>query len=229
MSTMKELDPYRPLLKRITDLNYEAYFVGGCVRNVLLKQKIDDIDIATNAPIEIILELFKDKTIDQLGMAFHSIAFIYKRKPISITEFRIEGEYVKHRYPSSIAFTEDVKVDAYRRDFTMNAIYVNNNNEIIDLFDGQTHVKERRLVTVKNADRSMSEDALRILRALRFMVVYNLKLDDELDEAIEAHSGLIHRLSRHSLDLEVQKMQSQATSKQQTDYYRLLMKYDIKI
>ncbi len=226
---MKELDPYRPLLKKINDHNYDAYFVGGCVRNVLLKRRIDDIDIATNAPIEVILEIFKDKTMDQQGMAFHSIGIIYKRKPVTITEFRIEGEYVKHRYPSTISFTDDVRVDANRRDFTMNALYVNDKNEIIDFFGGLTHIKERKLVSVKNADRSMSEDALRILRALRFVVVYNLKMDDELEDAIESHSSLIHRLSRHSLNMEVEKLQKQATSEQQTNYYKLLMKYDIKM
>ncbi len=226
---MKELDPYRTLLKKIEAHHYEAYFVGGCVRNTLLKQKIDDIDIATNAPIETVLEIFKDKTINHQGIAFHSISFTYKRKSVSITEFRQEGEYVKHRYPSTVAYTDDIKIDAARRDFTMNALYINNNNEIIDLFNGQMHIKEKRLVSVKNADRSMSEDALRILRALRFVVIYDLKLDEDLEEAIEAHSGLIHRLSRHSLNMEVEKLQRQGTSKQQTAYYKLLIKYDIKI
>lgn len=226
---MKELDPYRPLLKKISKHGYQAYFVGGCVRNAYFKKKINDIDIATDAPIEKVVEIFSDRKLDKQGIVFFSVSFPYKSKTVTITPFRQEGEYVKHRYPSEVSYTNNIEIDAQRRDFTMNALYVDEHGEVFDFYDGLIHIKEKRLVSIKNADRSMSEDALRILRALRFMAVFDLKLDESLSEAIDTHASLVHRLSRHSLNHEIEKLQEQATSDQQTQYYKSLIKYNIKI
>jgi tRNA nucleotidyltransferase (CCA-adding enzyme) len=226
---MNKLEPYQSLLKELHNKEYEAYFVGGCVRNFLLKRKIDDVDIATNAPVEEIMEIFKRFKLNKIGIAFFSVSFTYKRKSITITPFRYEGKYIKHRYPSSVSYTDDIKVDAKRRDFTMNALYMDDEKNIIDFYDGQHHIKQKLLVSVKNPDRSMAEDSLRILRALRFVVVYNLRLDEPLERAIRQHASLVNRLSRHTLDLEVKKLQDQATVDQQTEYYKLLVKYNIKM
>jgi tRNA nucleotidyltransferase (CCA-adding enzyme) len=226
---MKELDPYQSLLKELQNKGFDAYFVGGCVRNYILKRKIDDVDIATNATVEDIMEIFKRFKLNKIGLAFFSVSFTYKRKPVTITPFRKEGKYVKHRYPSSVSYTDDIQIDAQRRDFTMNALYMDHDKNIIDFYDGQQDLKHRMLVSVKNPDRSFSEDSLRILRALRFSVVYNLRLEESLELSIRQHASLVNRLSRHTLDLEVEKLQDQATVGQQTDYYKLLLKYNIKM
>ncbi len=226
---MKDLEPYRQLLELLNQNHYQAYFIGGCVRNALFKRSFDDIDITTDAPSEALIEIFKDYKPDVSDINFLNISFKYHNTPITITPFRIEGEYVKHRYPSSVKPTSDIKLDAGRRDFTMNAIYMDAQYKTIDYYHGLDHIKNKQLVTVKNADRALSEDALRILRALRFMVVYDLKLDEDLMEAIERHASLVHRLSRNTLDKEIQKLQNQASSQQQTEYYKQLIKYNIKI
>lgn len=226
---MKELDPYQSLLKELHVKGFDAYFVGGSVRNYVLKRPIDDVDIATNATVDDVMDIFKRFKLNKIGVAFFSVSFTYKRKPITITPFRKEGKYVKHRYPSTVSYTDDIKIDAARRDFTMNAMYMDHQKNIIDFYDGQLHLKQKILVSVKNPDRSLSEDSLRILRALRFSVVYNLKLEESLEGAIRQHASLVNRLSRHTLDLEVEKLQQQATADQQTEYYKLLLKYNIKM
>lgn len=226
---MNKLDPYQSLLIELLEAGFEAYFVGGSVRNYLIKRKIDDVDIATNAPVEKIMEIFKRFKLNKIGVAFFSVGFTYKRKSVTITPFRQEGKYIKHRYPSTVSYTDDIQVDAKRRDFTMNALYMDSNKNIIDFFDGQQHIKQKLLVSIKNPDRSMSEDSLRILRALRFVVVYHLRLEESLEKAIRQHASLVNRLSRHSLDSEVKKLQEQASPDQQTEYYKLLVKYNIKM
>lgn len=226
---MKELDPYQTLLKNLHNAGFEAYFVGGCVRNAIVNRKIDDIDIATTATVEDIFEVFKRFKLNKVGLAFYSVGFTYKKTPVNVTPFRKEGKYVKHRYPSSVSYTDDIHIDAKRRDFTMNAIYMDHQGQLLDFYDGQQDLKQKLLVSIKNPDRSMSEDSLRILRALRFVVVYNLRLDEPLESAIRQHAGLVNRLSRHSLDLELEKLQAQATADQQTEYYKLLVKYNIRM
>lgn len=226
---MNALDLYRDILLSLNEHDYQAYFVGGCVRNVLFKRTFDDVDIATDAPIELLKKLFSNYDDFICDKKFLNVSFTHQTREITITPFRIEGEYIKYRYPSTVTPTDDIQLDALRRDFTMNAIYIDADNDILDFFNGVENINERRLVSVKNADRSLSEDALRILRALRFMVVYDLRLDDDLDDAITTHASLVHRLSRKTLDKEIRKLQEQATREQQTEYYKQLIKYNIKI
>ena len=226
---MKDLDSFKPCLKAIEERGYSAYFVGGCVRDVLFDLPIKDVDITTTAPIEEVLEIFSDYDLDYSGIAFNSVSFNYKKIPMTITTFRKEGEYTKHRYPSDVSYTQSIEEDASRRDFTINAIYINAEDHVFDYYLGLQHIKERRLVTIKPARRSMSEDAIRILRALRFASVYNLSFDDELIEAIKEHASLVNKLSRHSLDSELSKLKKQATLDQQTKFYEYLIKYNIKM
>ncbi len=226
---MKELDPYKSLLKRISNHGYSAYFVGGCVRDVLFGIDVKDVDIATSAPIDIVIDIFSNKTLDTSALVFHTISFRHNRMPVTVTPFRKEGKYTKHRYPSSISHTDSVEEDAKRRDFTINAIYVDIDGKMIDFYNGKEHIKQRRLVSIKTADRSMSEDAIRILRAIRFMALYDLTPDESLAQALKDHASLVNRLSRHSLDSELEKLKRSATYQQQTRFYELIVKYNIKM
>ncbi len=213
----------------IEERGYSAYFVGGCVRDVLFNQPVKDIDIATTAPIEEVIDIFGEYNLDYSGIAFRSVGFIYKKIPITITPFRKEGEYTKHRYPSDVAYTQSIEEDASRRDFSINAIYINAEGHVFDFYLGLQHIKERRLVSIKPPQRSMSEDAIRILRALRFASIYNLSFDDELIEAIKDHASLVNKLSRHSLDSELNKLKNQGTLDQQTKFYEYIVKFNIKM
>ncbi len=226
---MKELDPYKPLLSLIEERGYSAYFVGGCVRDALFNRLIKDVDIASTAPTDEIIDIFSDFPLDFSGIAFKTVSFQYKKTPVTITTFRKEGAYTKHRYPSEVSYTQNIEEDASRRDFTINAIYINAEDHVFDFYLGLEHIKEKRLVSIKPPQRSMSEDALRILRALRFAATYQLSFDDELIQAIKDHASLVNKLSRHSLDSELDKLKRHATIEQQTKFYEYLVRFNIRM
>lgn len=156
---------------------YEAYFVGGCVRDKLLNKEIEDIDIATSAPPHVITQLF-DKVIP-VGIEHGTVIVRWEGVSYEVTTFRKEGKYSDQRHPDEVIFVTDVTEDLKRRDFTMNALAMDRNGYIIDLFAGKQDLHHQLIRTVGNAKERFTEDPLRIIRALRFTSELGFQIEEQ--------------------------------------------------
>ena len=150
--------------KIIDDLyreGYEAYIVGGCVRDALLGRKADDYDITTSAPPTEIKRIFK-RTVDT-GLSHGTVTVIENGKPYEVTTFRVDGEYKDNRHPVSVSYTKNVRDDLARRDFTVNALAYNDREGIVDAFSGIEDLNDGVIRCVRNPEERFAEDALRVL------------------------------------------------------------------
>lgn len=181
------------LLKIFKDNGYEAYLVGGFVRDYILKRKSNDVDICTNATPMDIKELFKDVKLpfEQYG----SVHLTYKKINFEITTYRMDLEYKNARNPSKISYTNDLIIDLKRRDFTINTLCMDYKGEIIDKLGAFGDVKDKIIRSVGNANNKLKEDSLRILRAIRFACQLGFDLDEELKTAIYNNRSLLESLS----------------------------------
>lgn len=184
---------------------YKIYAVGGTVRDFLLEREIYDYDFVTDAtPKE--MKLFLDNYNDVF--AKYGV-MIYKHKgiKIEITTLRKESSYNDSRHPGKIEFVKNLEEDYLRRDFTINALYMNKNKKIYDFCDGLNDLKQKEIRVIGDIDKRMKEDPLRILRALRFSLVLNFKLDDALDSYIQNNIDLLNKLNPNKIREEITKMQ----------------------
>ncbi|WP_377559123.1 CCA tRNA nucleotidyltransferase [Ornithinibacillus salinisoli] len=156
----------KEIINKIEKNGHQAYYVGGCVRDLLLQRPIGDIDIATSAPPTKILEIF-DHVIP-VGMEHGTVIVRQKGVSYEVTTFRVEGNYSDHRHPDTVQFIDQIDKDLERRDFTINALAMNREGCIIDLFDGKADLYKKVIRTVGNGVERFYEDPLRIIRALRF-------------------------------------------------------------
>lgn len=173
--------------------NYEAYIVGGYVRDYLMGKETTDIDICTNATPKEIKELFSNFKLTSLE--YGNVIFEINNYKFDITTFRKEIEYKDNRKPSKIVYLDSLEEDIKRRDFTVNTICMDKDNNIIDYLDGRKDLKKKILKSVLDADMKLEQDSLRILRAVRFATVLNFKLDNELKKAIIKNKELLRNLS----------------------------------
>lgn len=167
-----------PVIRKIEAAGFEAYFVGGSVRDTLLGQKIHDVDIATSAFPEEIKQLFP-KTID-IGIEHGTVLVFHEEEQYEITTFRTESTYQDYRRPDSVSFVRTLEEDLKRRDFTINAFALKEDGEIIDLFDGLTDLENHVLRAVGRPFERFHEDALRMMRGLRFVSQLGFKLKKKL-------------------------------------------------
>ncbi|MRX70972.1 CCA tRNA nucleotidyltransferase [Bacillus lacus] len=193
-----------PILQKLQDAGYEAYFVGGSVRDSLLKRSIGDIDIATSAKPRDIQNLFK-KTID-VGAEHGTIIVLEHGEPYEVTTYRQESEYIGHRRPAGVVFIASLKEDLKRRDFTINAMAMDADGEVIDYFEGRKDLQQRILRTVGKAADRFSEDALRMMRAVRFVSQLDFKLCPFTLAAISTHGSLLQHISAERKTAEFQKL-----------------------
>ncbi|MBO1197863.1 CCA tRNA nucleotidyltransferase [Staphylococcus simiae] len=156
----------KPILTEITNQGYEAFFVGGSVRDHIMGRNIHDIDITTSATPDEIENIFSH-TIP-IGKEHGTINVVVDHNNYEITTFRAEEDYIDHRRPSNVTFVRDLYKDLQRRDFTMNAIAMDQHYQLYDYFNGQEDIKQRLIRTVGNANERFEEDALRMIRCLRF-------------------------------------------------------------
>lgn len=181
------------VLKTLENNNYESYIVGGYVRDMLLGNISMDIDITTKARPKEVLELFKeyDVKIHEYG----NVSFDISGYKFDITTFRKDIKYKKSRKPEKIVYIDSFEEDLKRRDFTINSICLDLDENIIDLYDGRKDLKRKLVRSIGDPNRKLEEDALRILRAVRFASVMKFRLDDELKRAIIDNRELIRDLS----------------------------------
>lgn len=206
--TIKELPKIfllaMPVLKAIEQAGFEAYFVGGAVRDVLLGHHIHDIDIATSAYPEEVKALF-DKTIDT-GLQHGTVTVLYEGESYEITTFRTESGYQDFRRPDKVTFVQNLDEDLKRRDFTINALAMNTRGEVIDLFNGLDDLKHHVIRAVGDPEQRFHEDALRMLRAVRFMSQLKFTIEARTKQAILDHHQLLHKISIERIREEFVKM-----------------------
>ncbi len=193
-----------PLLEQIEDAGFEAYFVGGSVRDFLLNREISDVDIATSATPSEIKGIFP-KTVD-VGIAHGTVMVLYQGETYEVTTFRSESEYQDFRRPNEVTFIRSLEEDLRRRDFTMNAIAMNKKGEIIDPFDGQAAIKNKVIQTVGLADERFHEDALRMMRALRFASQLAFTIEPKTLLALKENGKLLEKISVERITIEFEKL-----------------------
>lgn len=177
-------DAVREILARFDAAGAEAYCVGGCVRDALRGTPPHDWDLCTSALPEQTLALFSDKPTLTVGMKHGTVTVLWDGMPVEITTYRCEGAYVGHRTPSSVSFTPSLYEDCQRRDFTVNALAYHPQKGLMDYFGGAQDLKHGVLRCVGAAAERFDEDALRILRALRFSSVLDMEITSETAAAL---------------------------------------------
>ena len=181
------------LLKIFEEHGYEAYLVGGFVRDFLLNRKSNDVDICTNATPMDIKEIFKDVKLPFEG--YGSVHLTYKKVNFEITTYRMDLEYKNGRSPSKIMYTDSLVIDLKRRDFTINTLCMDSKQNIIDLLGSMVDLKHKVIKTVGNADLKLKEDSLRILRAIRFATELKFNISEDLKKSIDNNKQLLSNLS----------------------------------
>ncbi len=194
------------LLDRLIDAGYAAYLVGGCVRDALRGVTPHDYDITTAATPEEVIALFHDKRVVTTGLRHGTVTVLFDGEPYEITTFRVDGDYVDHRHPESVSFTRDFRNDAARRDFTMNAIGYHPREGIVDFYGGAEDVKKHMIRAVGDPATRFTEDALRILRALRFASVLGFSIEEKTAAAIYEKAHLLKSVSRERIREEFSKL-----------------------
>ena len=190
----------------LQNAGFEAYCVGGAVRDSIMGFTPDDWDITTSATPDETRRLFKDyKTIDT-GIKHGTLTVIIDHKPYEVTTFRIDGEYNDNRHPEEVVFTPDLKNDLARRDFTVNALAYNNTSGLVDLYGGTDDIYNSIIKTVGNPDKRFNEDGLRILRALRFAAVLGFDIEPETAAAIHRNKYLLKNISAERINIELSKL-----------------------
>lgn len=173
--------------------NYEAFMVGGCVRDSILGKEPKDYDITTSATPNITQSLF-DKTI-ATGIQHGTVTVVLDSDNLEVTTYRTEGQYLDNRRPESVNFVSDIKEDLSRRDFTMNALAFNDKDGLIDYFNGLDDIKNKVIRAVGEPSKRFQEDALRILRAIRFSCQLGFEIEESTYSAIKENYKLIKNIS----------------------------------
>lgn len=192
------------IIDNIRSHGYEAFIVGGCVRDAVLGRIPGDWDITTSAKPEQVKEIF-GKTVDT-GLKHGTVTIIKHGKGYEVTTYRIDGEYLDGRHPETVEFTPDLREDLKRRDFTINAMAYSHETGIVDEFEGMEDLKRRVIRCVGCAGDRFTEDALRILRAVRFAAQLDFVIEDETYKAIVKIAPNLTHVSKERIQVELTKL-----------------------
>ncbi|EMA6341943.1 CCA tRNA nucleotidyltransferase [Bacillus cytotoxicus] len=201
---MKRFKRAGAIIETLKQHGHEAYFVGGSVRDFIIDRPIGDIDIATSALPEEVMKLFPKHV--PVGLEHGTVIVLQDGVPYEVTTFRTESDYEDFRRPSSVQFVRSLEEDLKRRDFTMNAIAMSEDGEIIDLFGGQDAIQKREIVTVGNAAERFQEDALRMMRGIRFVSTLGFSLEEKTECAIERYGHLLEHIAIERITVEFEKL-----------------------
>lgn len=219
-----KINYYLKLNKLFEENGYKLYLVGGTVRDYLLGISLTDMDAVTDATPEEMKAFLKDA--DYTFAKYGSVTIkLDKKVKFDITTMREETSYLDARHPSKIQFIKDLKVDVRRRDFTVNALYLDKNLKVIDYVDGQKDLKDRLLRMVGDPKTRLKEDPLRIIRAIRFAVDYDLSLDNDLEQTIIDTKSELNNLNPEKIKQDLAKCK--VTDRSIVLQY--LEKFDIKL
>lgn len=198
--------PVAQALERLETAGFEAYVVGGCTRDALLGHAPEDWDITTSALPEETLGVFRDCRTIEIGRQHGTISVLLGGMQLEITTYRIDGDYKDSRHPDEVRFTRSLEEDLARRDFTMNAIAYSPSGGPVDVFGGAEDIRDRTIRCVGDPETRFTEDALRILRALRFSSVLGFPLAPETDAAVHALKGRIAYVAVERVAVELFKL-----------------------
>ena len=191
------------IIERLKEHGFEGFAVGGCVRDSLLKKTPTDWDITTDALPEDMKKIFK-KTFDT-GIAHGTVTVLMDGVGYELTTYRIDGNYSDGRHPDSVSFSKNLSEDLCRRDFTVNAMAYSNKKGIVDLFGGRKDLQDGIIRAVGDAKKRFDEDALRMLRAVRFAAQLGFKIDDDTFAAIKEKAKLLSNVSKERIFVELNK------------------------
>ena len=194
----------KQIISKLEKADFEAYAVGGCVRDSILGRSPEDWDITTSAKPEEVKKLFST-TIDT-GLQHGTVTVVIEKEGFEVTTFRLDGDYTDGRHPDRVAFTSSLTEDLRRRDFTINAMAYSEKRGLIDEFDGERDLEDGVIRAVGDACERFSEDALRMLRAIRFAGQLNFKIADETFDAIKELSPNIAKVSVERIAKELEKL-----------------------
>lgn len=194
------------LINSITDAGYEAFAVGGCIRDSLLGIEPHDWDIATSAMPSDIQKIFEGYQLIEVGKAHGTIGVVIDKKVYEITTYRIDGDYNDNRHPESVTFAKCIEDDLSRRDYTINSMAYNHDKGLVDPFNGQEDLKFKAIRCVGDPDTRFNEDALRILRGLRFSSVYNFSISSATSTSIIKNRMLLNNISKERISSELTKL-----------------------
>jgi len=192
------------IINRLCGAGFQAYFVGGCVRDLLLSRSPSDWDIATDAKPEQVLALFPRSV--PTGLAHGTVTVLSGYQKAEVTTFRTDGEYLDARHPAAVAFSHSLIEDLARRDFTVNAMALGADGSLVDPFGGRADLDREMIICVGEPEKRFGEDALRMLRAFRFSAVLGFRIDPRLLNAVARLHRLCARLSAERVRDEVQKI-----------------------
>lgn len=194
------------IINRLEEKGFEAFAVGGCVRDYLMGVTVNDYDITTNATTDEIKAVFSDcKTIDT-GIKHGTVTVLVDSLPFEITTYRLETSYSDNRHPDKVIFTKSLEDDLSRRDFTVNSMAYNPERGLIDPYGGKADVQNKIIRCVGNPEKRFEEDSLRILRGLRFASVLGFAIEEETKSAMHSCRHLIRNISKERIFTELSKL-----------------------
>lgn len=205
---MNKLDAFIELANLFFKNGFSLYLVGGSVRDYLLKGEIDDLDVCTDATPEDVKSFFDGEAsyaFEKMG----AVTLKYEGYRFDLTTLREEGDYVDYRHPSYIHFVKDLNVDVKRRDFTINALYLDKDMNVIDLVGGQKDLVNKTINIIGDPSVRLKEDPLRILRALRFSLDFGFKIEKNLEMAMRDNIELLKKLNVEKIKQELKKIKAE--------------------
>lgn len=191
------------IIERIEKNGFEAFAVGGCIRDSLLGRVPNDWDITTSAKPEDIMNIFENTV--ETGIEHGTVTVVIDKEPYEVTTYRIDGDYTDGRHPDSVEFTENIEEDLSRRDFTINAMAYNNSTGLVDVFGGREDLENRVIRCVGNPKKRFEEDALRMMRGIRFSAQLGFSIDKDTFKAIEEMADSISAVSIERINVEFTK------------------------
>lgn len=198
--------PVRDVIARLEQCGYEAFAVGGCVRDSLMGRTPGDYDVTTSARPDEMLRCFADWRVVETGLQHGTVTVVRGGMNIETTSYRIDGVYADHRHPTGVTFTDSLIDDLSRRDFTVNAMAYSDSRGIVDCFGGQRDLASRVIRCVGDPETRFREDGLRILRAMRFAATLDFAVDDPTAAAAFRLADLLTYISRERIFVELKKL-----------------------
>ncbi len=195
------------VIETLEQNGHEAFIVGGCVRDLIMSKIPNDYDVTTNALPEKVIEIFQnqDCKVIETGLKHGTVTVIKDSMHIEVTTYRLDGDYLDNRHPENVEFTSNLQEDLKRRDFTMNAIVYSNKEGIVDYFGGYADISRKIIRCVGDPDKRFNEDALRILRAIRFSSVLGFDIHKNTLDSIHNNKNLINNVSHERINTELSK------------------------
>lgn len=194
------------ILNKLRESGFEAYIVGGSVRDKIMGIEPHDYDITTSARPDEIKRVFKDYKTVLVGEDFGTVGILLDKTLYEVTTFRIDGNYIKNRKPERVIFSKNLTEDLKRRDFTINAMAMDGDGKLYDPFDGQADIENKIIRAVGNPNERIREDALRMMRAIRFAGRFGFFIEEELFDALSLNAGLLKNIAPERIFDEFSKM-----------------------